>query len=143
VSKDDPAQQGNRVPTLLSSDTPGTTTLALGLTLTPPLPRISRDRIPKFNVVRDFRQTVNCAGYPFPGDGHAQAAWQPKPQAGDWKAFKRQYMSTDPQRPRDVVKQWAQRLNYADDVMTGSRPTSLLWRFDDVVPALPMIAVGF
>ena len=139
----DPMQQGNHASELLdSTGTAKTTKLAMGLTIQPPLPYMAREKIPKFNLVDDFKQTVNGNGYPFLDKTDADPRWAPRAISKDWDAFKKEWRRQDESRPRQAVSIWAARLNYPSDVLSGARPKALLDRFNDMVPALPMVAIG-
>jgi hypothetical protein len=114
----------------------------MGLTLAPPAPYISRDKIPKFNLVEDFKQTVNDTGFPLPKPATSDDQWRPDEQSSDWVAFQDKWVRQPESRPVDVVSRWAERLNYENGAIIGTRPSALLKRFNTMIPALPMIAVG-
>jgi hypothetical protein len=80
----DPPLQGNNVAALLgASQTDGkkdkaTVQLVMGLTVTLPSPHLSDDVIPKFNLVRDTKDTVKTANFSTSETVHG--AWAPEPQ---------------------------------------------------------------
>jgi hypothetical protein len=55
-----------------------TVQLVMGLTITPPPPHLSNDVIPKFNLVRDTKETVKTANFLTSETIHG--AWAPEPQ---------------------------------------------------------------
>jgi len=137
-------------------------TAVMGLTITPPLPFKSRDTLPKINMQRDMLQSVNKDGFPFP-DAVADAddAWDPRPLTDEQKKNRgkrwddvvdmwnadgatRKPASTDSgmTRSEKVVRAWAARLRFDEGALTGRKPSALISRFDDMVPAAPAIAVG-
>ncbi|KAK1829757.1 hypothetical protein QBC39DRAFT_310414 [Podospora conica] len=173
----DPSLQGNNVAALLGASQAGggkdksTVQLVMGLTITPPPPHLSDDVIPKFNLVRDTKETVEAANF-FTKET-VDGAWAPEPQVspvapepldnpvvpGDpdddddnekerqkkelarWSRVK-EVWEDNKNDPEEAVRRWAGRLGFADGVLTGKRPASLLNRFNNMVPALPMVAVG-
>ncbi|KAK3680432.1 hypothetical protein B0T22DRAFT_518925, partial [Podospora appendiculata] len=145
----DPMLKGNNVGGLLSGATSGTESgtipLVMGLTITPPAPYKSKDRIPKFNLVEDIKLTVNAKGYPFPDPTKtASDMWAPRVPVVDtdpWEDVKSRW-ADERNRPEDVVRMWAKRLRFGEGSLTGKRPAALLKRFDTMVPALPMVATG-
>ncbi|CRK29937.1 hypothetical protein BN1708_005076 [Verticillium longisporum] len=104
------------------------------------LPYISRDAIPKFNLVEDLKLTVDSKGFPFKRKETASPMWAPRHQDGSWNNFKEKWQSQPDSRPEEAVCLWAERLKFKG--LTGLRPKALLKRFDDIVPALPLITVG-
>ncbi|KAK3320289.1 hypothetical protein B0T19DRAFT_361934 [Cercophora scortea] len=145
----DPMLKGNNVRGLLGGATSGaeigTIPLVMGLTITPPAPYKSKDRIPKFNLVEDIKLTVNGKGYPFPDTiTTASDMWAPRAPIKDkdpWDDVKNKW-ADERNRPEDVVKMWAKRLRFEDGSLSGKRPAALLRRFETMVPALPMVARG-
>ncbi|EEY21592.1 conserved hypothetical protein [Verticillium alfalfae VaMs.102] len=136
----DPVLKGNHVSGLLDGKPADSPPLVMGLTIEPPKPYISRDAIPKYNLVEDLKLTVDSKGFPFKRQETASPMWAPRHQDGSWKNFKEKWQSQPDQRPEEAVHLWAERLKFKG--LTGSRPKALLKRFDDIVPALPLIAVG-
>ncbi|KAK0747051.1 hypothetical protein B0T18DRAFT_326987 [Schizothecium vesticola] len=142
----DPSLQGNNVAALLgASQTDGkkdkaTVQLVMGLTITPPPPHLSDDVIPKFNLVRDTKETAKAANFFTKETVHG--AWAPEPQELErWERVKTVWEDKK-NDPEEAVRRWADRLGFADGALTGKRPTALLHRFNNMVPALPMVAVG-
>lgn len=145
-----------------------TVQLVMGLTITPPPPHLSDDVIPKFNLIRDTKETVKTVNF-FTLET-VDGAWAPEPQAvpkpkdnpdvpvpgnpDDDKERKRQEKDLErwkrvktiwedkENNPEEAVRRWAGRLGFVDGALTGKRPTALLNRFNNMVPALPMVAVG-
>ncbi|KAM0566191.1 hypothetical protein ACHAP9_007602 [Verticillium nonalfalfae] len=136
----DPVLKGNHVSGLLDGKPADAPPLVMGLTIEPPKPYISRDAIPKFNLVEDLKLTVDSKGFPFKRKETASPMWAPRHQDGSWKDFKEKWQSQPDNRPEEAVHLWAERLKFKG--LTGSRPKALLKRFDDIVPALPLIALG-
>jgi len=155
----DPALHGNGVSELLNGDKNGSIPLVMGFTLSPPPAHLSLPQRPKFNLVEDTVQTV--ATSKFKHKHEALGAWAPRdllvapPVPGKpdndkdeqerkkkaWEEVPRRWQ--DPQnRPDDAVQLWAARLRLPDKALTGKPPARLLHRFERMVPALPMIAVG-
>lgn len=167
----DPSVQGNNVSGLLggknsSSGDSGTVPLVMGLTISPPAPRLSDDKIVKFNLVRDTKETVKEVTFLPSQTTHE--AWGPrkeetksphsvnlgsgKPKNEDEEEKKRQMerwekvkkaWKNEKNNPVEVVNRWAERLAFEDADLSGKRPEKLLDRFEQMVPALPMVAVGF
>lgn len=145
-----------------------TVKLVMGLTITPPPPHLSDDVIPKFNLVRDTKETVKTANFftlekvdcawapelqvvpkpkdspevPVPGnpDDDKEKKRQEK-ELERWKRVKTIWEDKE-NNPEEAVRRWASRLGFVDGALTGKRPTALLDRFNNMVPALPMVAVG-
>lgn len=149
----------------------GTVQLVMGLTITPPPPHLSDDVIPKFNLVRDTKETVKTAH--FFALEKVDDAWAPEPpvipeapkpmdnpvdpgnpdddekkkkkkeaeELARWERVKTIWENKD-NDPEETVRRWADRLGFAPGVLKGKRPTALLNRFNNMVPALPMVAVG-
>ncbi len=132
-------------------------TAVMGFTITPPLPFMSRDTLPKIDMYRDMKQSVNTDGFPL-ADSTTEAddAWDPRPLTEKEKDKKTQYTRWDnvvaawkttdsvaaAKRSEKVVKVWAARLRFAEGALTGRKPAALIARFDAMVPAAPAIAVG-
>lgn len=145
-----------------------TVKLVMGLTITPPPPHLSDDVIPKFNLVRDTKETVKTANL-FTLE-KVNGAWAPEPQVrpklmdnpdipvpenpdddekkrkeaeelARWERVK-EIWEDKKNDPEKAVRRWASRLGFVDGALTGKRPTALLKRFNNMVPALPMVAVG-
>ncbi|QUC21319.1 uncharacterized protein UV8b_05562 [Ustilaginoidea virens] len=150
----DPALQGNAVASLLNAPkAAGCVALVMGLTFQPPLPFISRDRVPKFNIVRDMLLRVKNEGYAWKDlDGKADKAWSPMARGEEaeqeWERVRKVWDTQETEaRASSVVRLWSQRMGWksggdAGSQLAGCRPRGLLARFDDVVPAAPMLAVG-
>ncbi|KAK5988133.1 hypothetical protein PT974_12273 [Cladobotryum mycophilum] len=169
----DPSLQGNNVGTLLAGTNEkdkGTVPLVMGLTIAPPIPTLSHDKLEKFNVVEDTKITVERAVLP-EGD-NANEAWLPRgpddpfdpstqrlsqvsqlenpqdpPAGGDDEELKRWQNVKDvwwnqKNDPENAVELWSSRLQFAEGALSGKRPTNLLRRFNQMVPALPMVAMG-
>lgn len=145
--------------------------LVMGLTITPPPPHLSDDVIPKFNLIRDTKETVKTANLFTPET--VDGAWAPEPQVipeapkpmdnpevpvpgnpdddeekkrqakelARWERVKTMWENKE-NDPEEAVRRWASRLGFVDGALTGKRPTALLNRFNNMVPALPMVAVG-
>ncbi|KAM9874935.1 hypothetical protein VDGL01_10963 [Verticillium dahliae] len=136
----DPVLRGKHVSGLLDGKPADAPPLVMGLTIEPPKPYISRDAIPKFNLVEDLKLTVDSKGFAFKRKETASPMWAPPHQDGSWDNFKEKWQSQPDSRPEEAVCLWAERLKFKG--LTGLRPKALLKRFDDIVPVLPLIAVG-
>ncbi|CRK21968.1 hypothetical protein BN1708_013236 [Verticillium longisporum] len=73
----------NHVSGLLDGKPADAPALVMGLTIEPPKPYISRDAIPKFNLVEDLKLTVDSKGFPFKRKETASPMWAPRHQDGD------------------------------------------------------------
>lgn len=162
----DPSLRGNNVSALLAgtSDTnKGTVNLVMGFEITPPKPMLYEDAIKKISVLEDTKENVLPDGAPDlpvrqlankawnPRDGNGCEPEKPTPPSEDedeeeekkrWDRMKEAW-ETPKNDPADVVKVWASRLNFAEGSLTGKRPQRLLDRFQQMIPALPQVAVGF
>ncbi|KAG7115288.1 hypothetical protein HYQ44_007806 [Verticillium longisporum] len=78
-----PVLKGNHVSGLLDGKPADAPALVMGLTIEPPKPYISRDAIPKFNLVEDLKLTVDSKGFPFKRKETASPMWAPRHQDGD------------------------------------------------------------
>ncbi|KAI1163760.1 hypothetical protein F5B18DRAFT_618039 [Nemania serpens] len=150
----DPALHGNSVASLLNApDAVGSVPLVMGLTFQPPIPKLSKDLVPKFNIVKDMLQRVEDKGYKWEGDkGKASTRWSPRKEEEEgkgrnqWTRVKELWDTEETENKAvDVVDLWAKRMCW--DIsqgapLAGRRPKALLRRFDNVMPAAPMIAVG-
>ncbi|KAK0722052.1 hypothetical protein B0T26DRAFT_701161 [Lasiosphaeria miniovina] len=140
----------------------------MGLTVAPPPPHLSDDVIPKFNLVHDTKETVQSAK--FFAKETVNGAWAPEPQPKNaetkldegenpevphsdpddsrggevekrWKRV-RTIWGDERNLSEEAVRRWADRLGFAPGVLTCKRPAALLKRFEMMVPALPVVAVG-
>ncbi|UKZ74639.1 hypothetical protein TrVFT333_002309 [Trichoderma virens FT-333] len=147
----DPKSRGNNVSSLLN-DKDSTIPLVMGLSIAPPEPEMSDDKIKSFNVVEDGKQYVfgNEPTPKFPGvTVMSDKAWTPRAASKEeswkdvpevWKGKgKREKPAFD---PTQVVSMWAAKMEFPDGQITGARPSKLLERFENMVPALPMVAVS-
>ncbi|KAH6991852.1 hypothetical protein EDB82DRAFT_494625 [Fusarium venenatum] len=145
----DPALAGNAVKSLLNPATAtGSVSLVMGLSFQPPLPAMSKDKVPKFNIVADMLERVNNDGYPFKEiESVASDAWKPLPRReyeGEWKRVKHEWEKDGVnERANKVVGLWSAMMNWSkekDKVLMGTRPGGLLGRYEDMLPVPPRIA---
>ncbi|KAF3155393.1 hypothetical protein TWF751_003250 [Orbilia oligospora] len=139
----DPKVSGNRASKLLDGKDVSLP-LVMGLSIKPPEPEMSDDGIKKFNIVKDMKQSVYTGETvkQFPKKEAASRNWCPRLErptseqvVAIWK-----YERFDPVK---VVEVWATRLGLATGTeITGLRPKSLLEKYEHMVPAMPLIAVG-
>ncbi|KAI3545126.1 hypothetical protein CABS01_11788 [Colletotrichum abscissum] len=155
---EDPAVVGNRVQGLLDGDRP-TTPLVTGLSVKAPEPTEADDKVNGFDVIKDRMQDVY--GYSetrpiFPESyAHTNGAWLPRGRSRDWVKFKQTWERVGDETSKNVADIWAKRLGFGEATvkkddkeprkfspLAGAAPRQLLKRFDKIVPALPLIAVG-
>ncbi|KAK6503379.1 hypothetical protein TWF481_008399 [Arthrobotrys musiformis] len=142
--KTDPQRSGNKSSELLSG-TDVSIPLVMGLKIKPPEPEMSPDYIQQFNIVTDMKQSVytdsTVVGFPKPQE--ASDSWLPRPSV---KLDAKQVVSTWENSkfdPATVVTAWALKMKYKEGTtVTGARPKELLNRYRQMVPAMPLVAVG-
>ncbi|KAF3908149.1 hypothetical protein AA313_de0200176 [Arthrobotrys entomopaga] len=141
--KTDPRKSGNKSSELLSG-TDVSIPLVMGLKIKPPEPEMSDDAIQQFNIVKDMKQSVYTDNtvVMFPQAKNASDSWLPKPVK-----LKAEQVVTAWENarfdPANVVTAWAAKMKYKEGTtVTGARPQELLKRYKQMVPAMPLIAVG-
>ncbi|KAK1503157.1 uncharacterized protein CCOS01_17076 [Colletotrichum costaricense] len=124
-----------------------------------PEPTEANDKVNGFNVIKDRIQDVY--GYSekrpiFPESyAHTNGAWLPQGRSRDWVKFEQTWERMGDETSKNVADIWARRLGFNEATvkkdnkeprkfspLTGAAPRQLLKRFDKIVPALPLIAVG-
>ncbi|KAI1812464.1 hypothetical protein GGS20DRAFT_587462 [Poronia punctata] len=168
----DPTILGNRIESLLTGSNP-TIPLVTALRIQPPLPAEADDKVNNFNVILDRMQEVfdsssSSSSSPPPLFPHVRdeshIAWTPRGKSGKVGDVVDKWKEDDV--GERVVRVWGARLGFDvvvgeggrhDDKMKGDKegrnrnrnpltgrvPERLLERFGQIVPALPMVGVGF
>ncbi|KAK6342301.1 hypothetical protein TWF718_007704 [Orbilia javanica] len=119
----------------------------MGFSIKPPEPKMADNKIRKFNIVKDMKQSVstskNVPQLPpgLPGDRPARKEWTPKEST--IAAVKKTWLNGK-YDPKKVVDLWAAIMKFCADKkpLTGARPMELLGRCEQMVPAAPAIPVG-
>ncbi|KAM0426071.1 hypothetical protein ACHAPT_008702 [Fusarium lateritium] len=158
----DPSVVGGAIDSLLDGKD-ATMPLVTGLTMVPPDPAPAGDKINKFNVTKDHVSTVynpRSKNWPlFIGVLKDQdPAWQPVGPSKSWDQVSHKWASVGDATTTKAVDIWAKRLRFdkasveadqKDEALKGKfkplrgvSPKKLLDKFDVMVPALPLIAVG-
>lgn len=153
----DPNVVGSRVQDLLTGDK-ATMPLITGLSVRTPEPVPADDLVNKFDVIKDRMQNVYSKDeQPLFPDAfeNSRRAWQPRGKSKSWQQVQETWRRVGEERPKKAVDLWAKRLAWDKETvakdekenrkfnpLTGARPTELLDRFEQMVPALPLIAVG-
>lgn len=156
---------GNGISDLLDGDKNKSIPLVMGFNLKAPKAHLSQPPRPKFNLVLDTVQIVMTAK--FKKKRESSSAWKPrkllkspplpphvlpvmnsetmKSQTADndeaWKEVPRVWQNAS-NKPDDVVQLWAAKLRLPEKTLTGTPPARLLSRFEQMVPALPLLALG-
>ncbi|KAK6538423.1 hypothetical protein TWF694_010008 [Orbilia ellipsospora] len=136
----DPSKSGNHFTGLLDG-TGVSIPLVMGFSMRPPEPKISDDKIHKFNIVKDMKKSVSSGAVPqLPQHGVALDTWNPNKSTIEKVKDTWEKGKNDPQ---DVVNRWTARMKFSGgEKLTGSRPAELLMRYKDMVPAAPAIATS-
>ncbi|KAL6690951.1 hypothetical protein J3F84DRAFT_403979 [Trichoderma pleuroticola] len=104
----------------------------------------------------------------FPNTPYSDKAWSPRGQSESWEQVRKTWQDIGRKTPEDAVKIWAKRLGFEvqkDEVtktrdekdgddpekinrrkpapLVGTPPKELLRRFKTMVPAVPLVAVGY
>ncbi|OCT52851.1 hypothetical protein CLCR_09415 [Cladophialophora carrionii] len=158
----DPSVVGGAIDSLLNGKD-ATVALVTGVTMGPPEPARAGDMINKFNVTRDHVSTVYEPQKPdwplFIGVLEEQdKAWTPRGRSLKWDEVRDKWRSVGDETTTKAVDLWAKRLRFDRDSveadqkderlkgqfkpLRGVAPKRLLCKFDLLIPALPMIAVG-
>lgn len=124
--------------------------LVTGLSFAPPKASLSDDKVNKFNVIVDRRQPGfggddNPKRPHFPDHARTPAdkAWLPRGKSASWTVVSDDRRAATAGRTAlDAVERWADRLGFVRGSVVGAQPTQLLDRFEQLVPAVPLIAVG-
>lgn len=124
-----------------------------------PQPAEADDMVNNFNVIQDRMQNVygekeQPPVFPHVAD-ESNVAWVPRGQTKAVKDVTDAWESVGDTRSKLAVDLWAKRLGFDEETfkrddkeggkfspLTGAAPNELLSRFKQVVPALPLIAVG-
>ncbi|KAK0762714.1 hypothetical protein N5P37_005532 [Trichoderma harzianum] len=169
---EDPSVAGNHVKQLLNGENT-TIPLVMGLAIKPPCPGLADDKVNPFNIVQDRMKQVFDDGDKkkhnsyFPNTPYSDKAWLPKGQSESWQQVQKTWQDIGRKTPEDAVKIWAKRLGFevkkdevtktgdekdSDDPekvkkraapLVGTPPKELLRRFKTMVPAVPLVAVGY
>ncbi|CVL11705.1 hypothetical protein FPRO06_13012 [Fusarium proliferatum] len=160
---EDPSQVKGNIQGLLSGKN-ATMQLVTGISIVPPDPAMAGDKVNKFNVTKDHMASVfNPEGQKWPlfiGVSEKQdAAWEPKERGKNWDGVKDAWSGIGDGTTTKVVDLWAKRMRYDErsvngdrtdgeqsgkfEPLRGSAPRKLLNRFKQLVPALPLVAVGY
>jgi hypothetical protein len=123
-----------------------------------PEPAPADDLVNKFDVIKDRMQNVYSEDeQPLFPDAfeNSRRAWQPRGKSKSWQRVQETWRRVGEERPKKAVDLWAKRLGWDKEMaardekgnrkfnhLTGARPTELLDRFEQMVPALPLIVVG-
>ncbi|KAF5598045.1 hypothetical protein FPCIR_3318 [Fusarium pseudocircinatum] len=160
---EDPSQVKGNIQGLLSGKD-ATMQLVTGISIAPPDPAIAGDKVNKFNVTKDHMASVfNPEGQKWPlfigASEKQEAAWEPKERGKSWDDVKDAWSGVGDATTSKVVDLWAKRMSYDEDSVNGNRtdgeqsgkfeplrgsaPKKLLNGFKQLVPALPLVAVGY
>ena len=117
----------------------------MGLTFTRPPPDLACDTIPKFNIVEDIKQSVfdgKTRPIPqFPDHKDASTIWNPRAATLSYEDVQAAWKVRDSEI-EDPAAIWAEVLGFDRGKMSGKRPAALTSRLKQMVPAVPMIAIG-
>ncbi|KAF8511750.1 hypothetical protein JB92DRAFT_2931985 [Gautieria morchelliformis] len=149
-SATDPQMSGNNIDALLDASG-ATMQLMMGASIRAPLPTISPDNIPKFNLVHAMSQDVYPSGLnpPFPPTPPEQnPEWSPAaPTSDQYDNVKEQW--ANPTEGRDagtiVFALWAEAFKWAekDTVgMTGALPLVAVERLGQIYMSPPLLSSG-
>ncbi|KAL8792889.1 MAG: hypothetical protein Q9195_004531 [Heterodermia aff. obscurata] len=140
--------------------------LVMGLSLQPPEPASAGDIVNKFNITSDHIESVylpqDTERWPLFVDvlNDQDPVWQPRGSSKKtpWKTFRDKWRDIGNKKPNEAVEVWAKRLRFdkesfeedhkgEKDVpkfnpLRGDAPKALLDRYETMVPALPLVAVG-
>ncbi|KAH7143487.1 hypothetical protein EDB81DRAFT_652146 [Dactylonectria macrodidyma] len=140
-----PTSRGNNVSSLLN-DKDSTIPLVMRLSIAPPEPEMSDDKIESFNVVEDGKQyvfggelTPNFSGVAVmsgmawtPRAASREESWKDMPEL--WRGVgKREKPAFD---PTQVASMWAAKMEFQGGQVTGARPSKLPGRFENMVPSV-------
>ncbi len=115
----------------------------MGLSVAPPKPSLADDKVNQFNVVADRRQPVARPHFPNAERTKADKAWLPEGKRVNWTEVRDEWRAaTEGGRVGDVVRRWGERLGFESGSVVGVQPTCLLDKFEGLVPAVPLVAVG-
>ncbi|KAK6516196.1 hypothetical protein TWF506_006107 [Arthrobotrys conoides] len=142
-AKTDPKASGNRSSELLNGNNVSIP-LVMGLSIKPPEPEMSEDKIQKFNIVKDMKQSVytDDTVVDFPKGVPASKNWAPRPTKPKPEQVVAIWEKGE-NDPINVVNLWAAKMKYPEGTkITGARPSKLLKKYAQMVPAMPLIATG-
>ncbi|SPJ78223.1 uncharacterized protein FTOL_06612 [Fusarium torulosum] len=159
----DPSQVKGPIEGLLNGKD-ATMQLVTGIGIVPPNPAVAGDLANKFNVTKDHMASVFNPKKPdwplFIGVTKDQeTAWAPKERGTDWDAVTGDWKKVGDTTTSKAVDLWAKRMRYDEQSVEGDQkdeklkgtfsplrgiaPKKLLNNFKQLVPALPLVAVGF
>jgi hypothetical protein len=159
----DPSQVKGPIEELLNGKD-ATIQLVTGISIVPPNPAVAGDLVNKFNVTKDHMASVFNPKKPdwplFIGVTKDQeTAWRPKERGTDWDAVTGDWKKVGDTTTSKAVDLWAKRMRYDEQSVEGDQkdeklkgtfsplrgiaPKKLLNNFKQLVPALPLVAVGF
>lgn len=116
--------------------------LTTTLTIQPPEPMMSKDLIPKFNIVKDMKQSVfeNKVTPKFPTLLKSNKSWEPVISESSYDQVKATWSNALNDTEKTVAS-WAAKMNWKTP-LNGARPKYLIDNLDKLIPAVPMIATG-
>lgn len=159
----DPSQVKGPIEGLLNGDN-ATMKLVTGISIVPPDPAMAGDKVNKFNVTKDHMASVFDSEkdeWPlFIGVTKMQEpAWQPKQRGKMWGDFRDNWNSIGDETTMKAVDLWAKRMRYDKESvdegqkdenlkktfnpLSGVAPKKLIRNYEQLVPALPLVAVGY
>ncbi|KAH7246597.1 hypothetical protein BKA59DRAFT_439225 [Fusarium tricinctum] len=159
----DPSQVKGLIDGLLDGKD-ATMQLVTGISIVPPNPAVAGDLVNKFNVTKDHMASVFNPKKPdwplFIGVTKEQEkAWTPKDRGTDWDVLTGEWKKVGDTTTSKAVDLWAKRMRYDEksveedqkdeklkgtfSPLRGIAPKKLLNNFTQLVPALPLVAVGF
>ncbi|KAA8903423.1 hypothetical protein FN846DRAFT_954000 [Sphaerosporella brunnea] len=145
--RDDPAQQGNNVGSLLNGKDVAIQ-LMMGVSVAAPKALLAQDKIPKFNVVDAMSQSVNVPSHEplFPKYAPANAAWSPdevKDEDSQWAAVAALWRTPQGgvESRKTTLALWGEAMFWETGV-TAEVPELLLEKFDNLYLSAPMISVA-
>lgn len=114
-----------------------------GMSIRPPEPYMSQDKIPKFNLVKDMQETVfkDSKARPFPPKQATNEAWRPRIGDQPFKDVQKLWLDMPDDTSKKVAQLWSKRLKFKVPV-EGNKPRHLVENLHRLIPASPLIAVG-
>ncbi|KAH6949238.1 hypothetical protein DER45DRAFT_624540 [Fusarium avenaceum] len=159
----DPSQVKGPIEGLLNGKD-ATMQLVTGISIVPPNPAVAGDLVNKFNVTKDHMASVFDPKKPdwplFIGVTKEQEkAWAPKERGTDWDKLTGEWRKVGDTTTSKAVDLWAKRMRYDEQSVEGDQkdeklkgtfsplrgiaPKKLLNNYTQLVPVLPLVAVGF
>ncbi|VUC25609.1 unnamed protein product [Clonostachys rosea] len=160
---EDPSQVKGPIEGLLNGKD-ATMQLVTGISIVPPDPAMAGDMVNKFNVTKDHKASVfnpKESEWPlFIGVSKDQEkAWAPKERGELWSGVRDDWNKVGDATTTKAVDIWTKRMRYdqdsveadqKDDALKGTfeplrgvAPKKLLRKFEQLVPGLPLVAVGY